>query len=696
MARHTSRFLPLGHWHCVGSELLIAFPLVLAACNSQGLNSPDAFFQRPAPVQAPDAAFQAPDAPVQAPDAPVQAPDAGTGLATTPPGGIGQVTEFSIVVAPHKAFDILFLVDNSPSMDPKQKALADNFPKMIEQLDALPDGRPDLHIGVVSSDMGAGGTPIGGNCNVVLGDRGLLWGNVPVDTSYWDPNTPIQQCYDRAPIRATVAPGSCWALAQNPPITDGCGLNSGARWIEDIQAPNGAGRQVNYAGGPTALSSVFSCLAKAVGVAGCGFEHQLQAVRVALNPQQIGCDAQGKNCTDVNMANVGFVRKEAYLAIVLVTDEDDCSAEPSNYLNDNIFVNSPKDPNSSPTETSSMRCAARSHVCDGQPIPDYADPTRGYTGTGFTANFADCAAKDQSIANVDNGLLPLIEIQQMIDSINVVKPRPKEQILVSGIFGWPPDVWPLPAPDPNWPSDLVVSSQYQIGKDATSMKGLQNLWDYMPICKIPSQKSNDGNIYKAYGGLRLKKFVDAFKRTGPDGKDTVNTFSICKSNFTDALRMFGSTLIGLFRPGCVSYPLIDTDPSTPGTQPNCQALERIPCDSTTAGGCPGNGYNETPMLECKDSQGMPLDPVSLDPGTTDSPLHSRTEIDAVLATVSEDQRPCWYLSYDHSDMGCPTAPNGQRISALRKSGTVAPPGSILSMTCWTCPTSDPTCAITSH
>jgi hypothetical protein len=661
----------------VGSELLIAFPLMLAACTSQSSSSPS-------PFQAPDAAFQGPDAPAQA-------PDAGTGLATTPPGGIGQVTEFSIVVAPQKAFDILFLVDNSPSMDPKQKALADNFPKMIEQLDSLPDGRPDLHIGVVSSDMGAGGVPIGGNCNVVLGDRGLLWGNVPVDTSYWDPNTPIQQCYDKAPVRATVAPGSCWALAQSPPITDGCGLNSGARWIEDIQAPNGAGRQVNYAGGPTALSSVFSCLAKAVGVGGCGFEHQLQAVRVALNPQQIGCDAQGKNCTDVNMANVGFVRKEAYLAIVLVTDEDDCSAEPTNALNGNIFVNSPKDVSNAPTETSSMRCAARSHICNGNPIPDYADPTRGYTGTGFTANFADCAAKDQSIPNVDNGLLPLIAVQQMIDSINVVKPRPKEQILVSGIFGWPPD-----PTDTDLPSDLVVSSQYQIGKDATSIKGMQNLWDYMPICKIPSQKSNDGNIYKAYGGLRLKKFVDYFRRTDSDGVSIQNTFSICKSNFMDAMRMLGSTMIGVFRPGCVSYPLSDADPSMPGTQPNCLALDRQPCDSTIAGGCPGNGYNETPLLECKDSQGMPLDPASLDPGTTDSPLHSRAEIDALLATVSEDQRPCWYFFYDHSDTGCPATTNGQRISALRKSGTVAPPGSILSMKCWTCPTSDPTCATTSH
>jgi hypothetical protein len=263
----------------------------------------------------------------------------------------------------------------------------------------------------------------------------------------------MQQCYDSAPVRATIAPGSCWALAQNPPITDGCGLNQGARWIEDIQPAFGQiQRQVNYSGGPNALPNVFSCLAKGVGVGGCGYEHQLQALRVALNPQQVGCDSQGKNCTDVNMANVGFVRTGAYLAIVLVTDEDDCSAEPNNSLNDNLFMNSPKDPNTNaPTETSSMRCAARGHICNGYPIPDYADPTRGYTGTGFTANFTDCAAKDQSITNVDNGLLPLIKVQDMIDSVvgvttDVNGATHKDKILVSGIFGWPPDVWPRPRP----------------------------------------------------------------------------------------------------------------------------------------------------------------------------------------------------------------------------------------------------------
>jgi hypothetical protein len=487
-------------------------------------------------------------------------------------------------------------------------------------------------------------------------------------------------------------------LAQTPAITDGCGLNSGARWIEDIQPPTGqTQRQVNYTGAPNALPNVFSCLAKGVGVGGCGFEHQLQAVRVALNPQQIGCDAQGKGCTDVNMANAGFLRPGAYLAIILITDEDDCSAEPNNDVNANIFINSPKDPNNAPTETSSMRCATRGHICNGNPIPDYVDATRGYTGNGFTANFTDCAAKDQS-TNVDNGLLPLIKVQDMIDSVvgvttDVNGATHKDKILVSGIFGWPPDVWPLPAPDPSWPSDVVVSSlantKYQIGKDATSTKGQENLWDYMPICSIPSQKSSDGNIYKAYGGLRLKEFVKAFTRTGENGNDQVNTFSICKSNFTDAMTQIGQAIAKVLTPGCVPYPLIDIQPSVPngGTpgpiQPECQAIDHQPCGD-------GNGcYNDTSILECKDSQGLPLNPKLLDPGTTAQPGYSRTQIDAVLNTISQDQRPCWYLSYDHSVTGCPAAPNGQRISALRKTGILAPPGTELQVKCLTCSNADP-------
>jgi hypothetical protein len=59
--------------------------------------------------------------------------------------------------------DILFVIDNSGSMGDKQDSLAENFRRFIEVLEQTvdvqaPDGvsLPSVHIGVVSSDVGAG------------------------------------------------------------------------------------------------------------------------------------------------------------------------------------------------------------------------------------------------------------------------------------------------------------------------------------------------------------------------------------------------------------------------------------------------------------------------------------------------------------------------------------------------------------
>ena len=580
MARHPLPCLPFIRWKNLCSRLVCVLPLALCACQSQ------------------------------------------------PPKGscpqTGQETDVTILLGrPAPQIDILFLIDNSPTMASKQAVLAQNFPKMIQVLQNLPAssggvGLPDVHIGVVSSDMGAGSEPAGSNWRY-LGDRGLLWGN--------DSNNPI----------ASVA---------GPP-NNGCGLNAGARWIEDIESPDGIGRQKNYTGN---LADVFSCLASAVGVSGSSFPHQLQALRVALNPQQVNCDAQGENCTDINMENIGFLRDKAYLAIIIITDEDDCSASPDDTTNNGMFQAI------TPGDTGRLRCAARGHVCNGQPIPDY-DPATGYAGQGFTANLSDCAAKDQlDPSQPDPAYLPLIRVQDVIDSVNNVKVRPQDQIAVSGIIGWPTN-------------DDLSGVQYQIGKDVSAPSPQDTLWDYLPICEVPSITSPDGNIYKAYGGLRLKQFIDGFRYNGAH-------FSICNTDFTYAMTMFGSAMIDDRRPACIVYPLIDTDPGTPDTQPDCQVVEQIACETPGQGDCLSNGYRETLFPECKDPvSGLPLNPA-----------------DSQLESVPDDNRPCWYLYYDPNPMtGCPNAFNGQRITVLFKTGQVASPDSLLTMRCLTRPDSVPEC-----
>src|SRR5262249_2835532 len=56
----------------------------------------------------------------------------------------------------NRDIDIVFMVDNSLSMKPLQTKLAANFPSFMNELKMLPGGLPNVHIGVISSSMGAG------------------------------------------------------------------------------------------------------------------------------------------------------------------------------------------------------------------------------------------------------------------------------------------------------------------------------------------------------------------------------------------------------------------------------------------------------------------------------------------------------------------------------------------------------------
>src|SRR5262245_25980431 len=53
----------------------------------------------------------------------------------------------------HRKVDMLFVIDGSPAL--AQNNLIGNFPALMTALQADPAGLPDLHIAVVSSDMGA-------------------------------------------------------------------------------------------------------------------------------------------------------------------------------------------------------------------------------------------------------------------------------------------------------------------------------------------------------------------------------------------------------------------------------------------------------------------------------------------------------------------------------------------------------------
>jgi hypothetical protein len=184
-------------------------------------------------------------------------------------------TKIIITQPESDAVDLLVMVDNSSSMAQEQANLTENFQILLDTLTSppadKPGGRPlvgDLHVGVISSDMGTGGFAVQSCLDSIDGDDGVLR-NLPSAS-------PALDCEESYPTFLSF----------------------------DAEAGDD----------PAAMNAAFSCLAT-LGTEGCGFEQQLEAVRKALT-------------THADGANAGFLRDGSLLAVLLVTDEEDCSIRP--------------------------------------------------------------------------------------------------------------------------------------------------------------------------------------------------------------------------------------------------------------------------------------------------------------------------------------------------------------------------------
>lgn len=193
----------------------------------------------------------------------------------SPPEGLTTVTPIRVPQNDASPVDVLFMIDNSRSMDAMQAELRARFGSFLQAFDRLAAGGfyADLHIGVVTSDYGAGDRAAGGCDASPGGDRGLL-----------------------QPLGKAAPPG-CRGPA------------GGARFLSYAYGPQGA--TGNLPPGQT-LQQTFTCMAS-VGSSGCGFEHPLESVYAALRNER---------------ENAGFLRPDAILAVLFVTNEDDGSAPP--------------------------------------------------------------------------------------------------------------------------------------------------------------------------------------------------------------------------------------------------------------------------------------------------------------------------------------------------------------------------------
>jgi hypothetical protein len=204
------------------------------------------------------------------------------------PGGVPLDAAPPPDAGPPSAVDLLFVIEDGDTT--VQQNFAMNIPLLINALHHAPSGAPDLHIAIITPNMGAGYfTPTIGECSTP--DRG----NFITD------------------VRAATDP----ACQTNR-------LRNGEHFFVD-------GASTNYTGD---LATALGCVMQ-VGVSECPFRHQLAALRAALGDPEHGIVAPD--------GNAGFLRRNARLAVVMTAQDDDCSAPDDTLLFD-PFQRSVSDP----------------------------------------------------------------------------------------------------------------------------------------------------------------------------------------------------------------------------------------------------------------------------------------------------------------------------------------------------------------
>ena len=373
----------------------------------------------------------------------------------------GRVEYKDIPVTVNRDIDILFVIDDSPSMLDKQTNLKNNFPNFINVLNLIEGGLPNVHLGVVSSDLGTKGA------DDATAGPGIGSG-----------------------------PGSCSGNGKNGNLqTNGSTLVSG-NFISDTKNSDGT-RSTNYSGD---LATAFSAIAS-LGASGCGFEQHIEAAKRAVNN---------------NPSNAGFVRPNAYLAIIFIQDEDDCSMSHSTLLGSDTNTLGP---------LQSFRCNRFGHTCSN----NGSNPTE----MNMTGNKGDCepAANSQYLTSIDGYVSFFKGLKQ--DPANVI---------VAAIAG------------PPTPYDVELRTPPGGG---TAIPAVAHSCSYI---------GGTGQPEVADPSIRLLDLLNQFPNR--------NTYStICQQDLSGALTQIAQLLRTVIGSPCIEGNLADVDPNTPGDQYDCSVSD---------------------------------------------------------------------------------------------------------------------------
>jgi len=361
--------------------------------------------------------------------------------------------------------DLLFMIDNSASMGDKQGSLVASFPAFLNALSQLPGGMPNLHLGVVTSDLGTKGS-----ADTVAG-----------------------------PPIGVMGRGYCAGVGQAGTLqAGGVATTDNGVFLIDVQDPASSGARIrNY---PGELATAFGQMAK-VGEGGCGFEQSLEAVKQALLP--------------TNLTNAGFLRKDARLAVVFVTDEDDCSLSHASLLVQTATTLGP---------LQSFRCTRFGVLCTD--------------GGATTDAMNEVGAKGGCHPNDDSPYLT--KVADYAAFLQGLKQNPKDVFVAAIAAPLEPFATELRAPIPG----------------TTAIPSLAHSCIYT---------GSRGEMEFGDPPARLKSFLDQFH-------DHSVLTSICQPDQSTNLTQIASALRSLAGDPCIQGALSDIDPAAPGMQPRCTVL----------------------------------------------------------------------------------------------------------------------------
>ena len=376
----------------------------------------------------------------------------------------GRVEYKDIPVTVNRDIDILFIIDDSPSMLDKQTNLKTNFPNFINVLNTIEGGLPNVHLGVVT-----------------LG-----------------PRHEGRRGRDRRVRRSAPVRGSCSGNGKAGNLqTNGCALVQRHVHQRHRRTPTARVRRTTPARSrPRSRRSP----ASAPRVAASSSTSRRRSARVNNNP-----------------ANAGFLRPNAYLALIFIQDEDDCSFAKSTLLGSDTGTLGP---------LQSFRCNRFGHVCTTGGADSNAMNKVGTKG-GCTSN------ENSHVPDEGRRLRHVLQGPQE-------RPGERHRRRHHG----------------RRPTPYEVELRTPPG-GGTAIPAVAHSCTYTAARNGPEV---------ADPSIRLKQFLDRFPN-----RSTFTT--ICQQDLSGALTQIAQLLRTVIGSPCIEGNLADVDPNTAGNQYDCSVSD---------------------------------------------------------------------------------------------------------------------------